>query len=306
MSNKELVENLKRQYRTRDRVSRVISEDGLFRAVAVRNTNTAIEAQKRHNLGYMPAYLLARIFSSATMMSAFLKGEERIIIEAKGDGPIKRVYGEALQVGETRGFVEFADDASEKPIVNIADALGNGVLKISKILFNKPEAVTGTVELVKGDIATDLANYFTSSEQIPTAVILDVDFDDNGLIKQSGGIMVQALPGASEEKILEVYSSLQKIDSLTKYYNDDLNAKDLLKEVLNFPHKEVNSAIVDFFCRCTKEGFMGKLLTLGSEEISQMQKEAHNELVCVYCNNKYELGTEDFDILIAEAQAKEN
>lgn len=306
MDKKELREELKKQYKTRDRVVRVISNDGLFRAVAIKNTDTAKEAQKRHQLDYVPAYLLARTLASASLMSAFLKGEERIQLEFSGNGPISFVYGEAMQLGEVRGYVRFSKNSTKKKMETIGDALGEGTLKVSRILFNKSEPVTGIVPIAVGDIATDIANYYAQSEQIATAVILDVEFDDKGVIWQSGGLIVQAMPGSTKDQVEVVYNKLRELKSLATYFDNDLTPEDCLKDILPFEYEMVKSSQVDFFCRCSKEKFMEKLLTFGKEEILELKNNENRELVCMYCNNKYQLTDEDFGKMLEESQAKEN
>jgi molecular chaperone Hsp33 len=299
-------QELKKEYQLRDRVVRVLSKDGFFRVVAIKNTNTAQTAQNNHKLDRLTSFLLARALSGATMMSSFLKGEERIILEFDGAGPVKKVYAESMKIGETRGFVELSKNADSTPINDIGEAIGAGMLKVSKVLFNKSEPITGIVPLQKGDISTDIAYYFAQSEQIPTAVILDVDFDDNGLITQSGGMMVQAMPGHSNEKLQKLYNELLKLTKLVDYFDDEMNPKDMLKDIIPFEFDVISSTQVDFFCRCSKESFMEKLITLGAEELESMLQEGNNEMVCRYCNSRYILEDDDFNKIITEAKAQKN
>lgn len=300
-------EELKKQFQLRDRTVRVLSEDGHFRAVAVKNTTTVQTAQEKHDLDYISSLLLARLMSASAMMSSFLKGEERVILEMQGNGPISKIYAESLQLGENRGFVEYADDVAERPPVdNIKDAVGLGLLTVSKIFYNKSNPVTGVTPLQGGDVSSDVAYYFSQSEQVPTAVILDVDFDDNGKIKQSGGIMVQAMPGASKEEIDSIYDTMMKVKDVTKKYDEGLNPKQLLEKVLPFEFKLMNSSQVDFFCRCSKDTFIDKLVTLNEDEIKGMKEDGHNELVCRYCNTHYHLDEDDFNKILEEIKAKKN
>jgi molecular chaperone Hsp33 len=294
------------QIKLRDRVVRVLSDDGKFRAACIKNTNSAKTAQKRHNLPYPAAFLLSRALAAASMMSSFLKGEERITLEFEGNGLISYVYAEALQVGEQRGFVNFQPGLEKFEFKNIEDILGIGILKVVRILYDQKEPVTSVIHLKKSDIATDLAYYYAQSEQIPTAVILDVDFDDDGIVKQSGGILLQAMPGATKKEIKEVYDSLTTIKSLVEYYEIGLTPDKVLKKVLPFDFKLIGSTQVDFFCRCSKENFIEKLLTLEPKEIEEMQKSGQNELVCRYCNQKYYLNNNDFSKLLEETKAKKN
>ncbi len=300
-------EELKKQFQLRDRSVRVISKDGHFRAVAVKNTTTVKTAQKNHNLDYLSSLLLARLMSAASMMSSFLKGEERIILEMQGNGPLKKVYAEALQLGENRGFVEYASDVKNRPpVTDIKDAVGLGLLTVTKIYYNKGEPVTGVVPLQGGDVSSDIAYYYSQSEQIPTAVILDVDYDDNKIITESGGLMVQAMPGSDKKEIDKLYEEMLKIKHLTKYFKEEMNPKQMMGEILPFEFKLMNSTQVDYFCRCSKDAFIDKLITLNTDEIVGMQKDGHNEIVCRYCNTHYHLDENDFAKIIEEIQAKKN
>jgi molecular chaperone Hsp33 len=99
------LEQIKTHFRKRDRVISVLSEDGFFRVAIINNTQAAITAQQKHKLASAPAELLSKQLAAASLIAVFLKGEERVILETMGDGPISKVYTEAIQVGESRGFV---------------------------------------------------------------------------------------------------------------------------------------------------------------------------------------------------------
>jgi len=301
------VEQLKKNLKLRDRVVKAISKDGFFRIVAIKNTQSAKDAQTKHNLDYMPAFLLARTMSAASMYAALMKGEERIDIELFGEGFISRVFAEAIHVGEVRGFVNFNPEAPDKKIEKFADILGDGMLNVTRILQGQNEPLTSIIPLKTGDVAGDMAHYFDQSEQIPTAVLLDVEFDEaTGLITQSGGLLLQAMPGFSKDELFKNYILLSNLKPLTQYFDDELTPKELLAEILPFEFDIIGSNIVDFFCRCSKNGFMDKLMTLGIDELKEMQIANHRELVCQYCNKKYELLDEDFDSMYTRISAKSN
>ncbi len=301
------VEQLKKNLKLRDRVVKAISKDGFFRIVAIKNTQVARDAQTKHNLDYMPAFFLARTMAAASMYAALMKGEERISIELFGEGLISRVFAEAIHVGEVRGYVNLNPDAPERVINKLSDILGEGTLNVTRILHDQMEPITSIIPLHTGDVAGDMAFYFDQSEQIPTAVLLDVEFDENtGLITQSGGLLLQAMPGYSKEDLFKNYIMLNNLKPLTKYFDDELTPKELLAEILPFEYDCIGSTIVDFFCRCSKNGFMDKMMTLGMDELKDIQKEGNRELVCLYCNKKYNLSDDDFDTMYSRISAKSN
>ena len=297
-------ESLKEKIKNRDRVIRVLSKNGHFRAVAIKNTSSAIAAQEKHNLNSISAYILAKVLSSVTMLASFLKGEERVSIEFNSDGYINHIYAEALNVGECKGFVSFSENS--KPVSILSEIIGKGILKVTRILYNEFEPITGIVPIQKGDISTDLAYYFLQSEQIGSAVVLDADFDDNGKIIESGGFIIQAMPEATDAELKEIEQKLSKIDSICNDFTQGLTLTDILKKYLPFEFDIIKSTQVDFYCRCNKESFINKLLLLPIEDIKDIKMKKQNELVCQFCNKHYYLEERDFENIISLIKSKQN
>jgi molecular chaperone Hsp33 len=292
---------LKQKFRMRDRVVHAMAAEGTVRAAVVVSTTCAQHAQQRHRLEPVGAVLLARALSAASMMASFLKGEERIIVEAKGDGFIRTVYAEALQIGEVRGFVEYASAAD-----GCSSALGTGILQVRKILYNKAEPIVGIVELRAGNITTDLAHYFWQSEQIPTGVRLDVTLDDQQRIECAAGILVQALPGARREQLRYIYDFLQNIGTLCELVKAGYTAEEIARQTLPGDAEIFSSTPMDFFCRCSKERFKEMLLSIGEQELLEMRACGQNELVCQYCGERYYLDDSDFEELLSQLRAPKN
>ncbi len=300
-------QNIKKKLLTRDRTISILSSDGLIRASITKNTDSVSQAQKRHALDYISASLLARQISAASLCASFLKGEERIIIEIQGSGPIKYIYSEALSIGEVRGFVELRKKLDTENINSFRDAVGIGLFKLCRIVYNKNIPVEGIIPIQKGDIASDLAHYFNQSEQIPSAVSLDVKLSDEGDITQSAGILIQAMPGADIDLLKEIASGIGAEGfSLCSLFAKDYSAEDVLNIVLPFDFSVTRNIQTDFFCRCSLENFKSKLIALGAQEIQDMKDKKQNELVCRYCNEKYYLSDNDFTELLSHLQVTSN
>ncbi len=302
------VAELKRAYRERDQIVRFIAENGHFRISVVKNTRAAQTAQRRHHLAPVPAVMLAKALAASSLLASFLKGEERVILEAMGNGPLKKVLAEALKVGEVRGYVAnpYATLDFSQQNVHLGDALGVGILRVSKVLYNRVEPVTGIVELRRGDISSDVAYYLWRSEQIPSVVLLDVAIDEEGNIEQSGGVLVQTMPGATEEEIQQVETKLRMFRSLTALFRQGYMPPEIAATLVPFPLRRVDSTPVDFFCRCSKDRFKAALLMLGVEELRGMLQDGHRELVCKYCGERYELSEAELHAMIAQLEARKN
>jgi molecular chaperone Hsp33 len=302
MDNEKLIEEIKKQ----DRAVTAITKDGNFRVAAIRNTHTCQNAQKRHELKSIPAIYMAKHLTAASLMAAFLKGEERIIIETESSGLIARIYSEALQVGEIRGYIESDDKKISEMPINNSDILGDGFLKVQKILYNRSEPFTGIVELVNKDIAADLAHYYNKSEQIPTEVLIDAIIDESGHIAHSGGLIIQQMPGANDSETKELFNTIKNAKPLTEYFRENETPDKIIKDIIPLEIDILKSVRLDFFCRCSKESFKQKLILLPSNEIHEMQASGHNELVCRYCNERYLLDDTDFNAIIQEIESKKN
>jgi molecular chaperone Hsp33 len=300
------IEDKKKQYLTRDRLINVIDKAGRFRAAAIKNTNAVAEAQRRHELPSVPAAMLARAMSAATLMASFLKGEERLILDISGDGAITRLFAESMQAGEIRAFANYDKIAVEREFEKISDILGEGTLTVTKILYDQAEPLTSISRLIKGDITSDIIHFFTKSEQIATTIILDVDLNEEGLIRQSGGIIIQTLPGTNMMDVRNTFEEFHKDKSYITLLDEEIPLDQTLKKKLPFEFDIVKSIPVDFMCRCSKENFLSKLQTLNLKDLQEMKDEDNRELVCMYCNKKYYLNDEDFDHLIEQAKAKVN
>ncbi len=292
---------LKQKFLHRDRSARAITTDGTFRAAAIVNTNAAREAQRRHHLDPLSTLLLSRSLAAASLLASFLKGEERIVLELMGNGLYKRIFAEALQVGEVRGYVDKNDNPE-----NTDSALGVGLLRVTRILYGKFEPVSGVVALQNGNVSADLAYYLTQSEQIPSAVRLDVDMTEDGEILHSAGIIVQAMPDASEHNIQVVHDNMLSIGSVAELAKNGYHPDEILRQFMPSECEIINNTPVDFFCRCSLDRFKSILLTLGMKEVRGMRDAGQRELVCQYCNNHYELSNADFDELLSQLQANQN
>ncbi len=302
------IAELKQRFRQRDRVVRVLSLDGAFRAVAIKNTVVAQTAQQRHGLEPVGARLLAQALASASLLASFLKGEERIVVEVHGDGPVSTVAAEALQVGEVRGYVEYEQEQSNGvPLAAHPYPLGRkGLFRIMRILYNHSEPVVSVVELQPGDIAVNLEYYFERSEQIPTVVQFDVTFDKSGFISTSAALLVQTMPGATPQEIYAVEERLRVLPPLSELLASGFMPEEILRQVLPGPFTVLNNTPVDFFCRCSRERFKELLTTLSYEEVQEMQRLGHNELVCHYCGERYRLTGQDFAEVLQRIQARTN
>lgn len=295
-------QQIKKLWAERDRVTRAMTNDGLFRASVIHNTRSVRAAHEKHALQPLGSIVLARALTGASLMASFLKGEERVVITANGDGPVSSLYAEAMSIGEVRGYITM----NAKPQADRMGPLGEGLLKVQRVLYGKYEPVMGVVQLRRGDVTSDLSHYLTQSEQIPSVFVIDVDYNADDTIRESAGLLIQAMPGARPENLFAVYDTIDYLDRLTAFIDRGYSPEDILRQVLPGEITVVSSSPVDYFCRCSQDKFKSLLLTLGLEEVRSMHAAGQNELVCQYCASKYYLSDADFAELEQRMMATRN
>lgn len=298
----------KEDFIQKDRLIKGIAKDKNLKISVVKTTDVVKTARKKHGLSLLNTVLLGRALTGTMLMASELKGEERIKMRVEGQGPVQLLVAEANRVGEIRGYVQNpkAGLNYDGGDTDISDGLGVGVMTISKTLYNEAEPRNSSIELINGNITDDLAYYMVQSEQIPSAILLDVGIDKNGEVTEAGGLMVQRLPDAPEGAIDQLQQKLLQFDSISQMLANDLYIDDIMEKAMDpIEVKELDRQPVDFFCRCTRKRFKDALAMLSYEDLKDISDEGQ-ELVCHYCNEHYNIRKDEIEELLMETKAKMN
>ncbi|CAI5959667.1 unnamed protein product [Closterium sp. NIES-64] len=99
--------------------------------------------------------------------------------------------------------------------MDVGGAVGKGVLSVIRTHPSWQSPYTGTVPLVSGEIAEDLANYLAESEQINSAMGLGVAVGKDGIVRAAGGFLVQVLPFCSDETLDKLEANVQSLGAMS-------------------------------------------------------------------------------------------
>ena len=159
---------------------------------------------------------------------------------------------------------------------------------------------SGTIEIVSGEIGEDIAQYLLESEQTPSLVALGVLVDIDYKVIASGGVIVQAFPGAPENVLDMIEEKFILGKGISILSNNGLDAEGLLKEFLQgIDYKVLEEHEVKFECKCSKERFKNGLYSLGKEELQKMiDKHEKCETRCHFCNEEYVFSEEELKEII--------
>jgi len=297
--------NKKEEYLFRDRSLRMITEEGDFKAVVVKATELVENARKKHELNPLASKILGELLVGALLMASTLKNEERISIRFEVDGDMKYAVAEANAAGEVRGYLGNPDltPASDDPVEMGRAAIGLGQLHVTKNLYANSRPVTSTTEVVHSSIVKDLTRYYAASEQTPTAIQINIRFNDDFSIKHAMGLFIQTLPDVNEQAILDVEMQMIDHPNLGEFLNNKEYLDDILKQIFKGRHlKEISRTPVDFFCRCSKKRFLETMRLLHLDDLTDLATEPQ-ELVCHYCNTTYTIDQAEVEAVLKEKQA---
>ena len=207
-----------------DRLVRPITTDGMVQAVSVSTRDLTERARNIHTTLPVATAALGRALAAASMMGNALKVEDAsLTLQIKGGGPLGTVLTVSDAQGNVRGYVQQPHvDLPLRPDgkLDVGSAVGSdGTLTVIKDLGMK-EPYIGSVQLLGGEIAEDLAAYFVESEQIPAACALGVLVDRDQSVKAAGGYIIQLLPGAGEDVIGKVEGGVMAAGAVTALLED--------------------------------------------------------------------------------------
>ena len=288
-----------------DQLVRAISKDGYVKAVAVSTRDLTERARQIHKTTPVATAALGRTLAAASMMGNALKGEgASLTLQIKGDGPLGKILTVSDSEGNVRGLVDnpFVDiplRADGK--LDVGSAVGMmGTLTVIRDL-NMKEPYVGSVDLLGGEIAEDLAAYFVESEQIPTACGLGVLVDRDQSVLTSGGYLIQLLPGASEDIITMVEGGIMAAGPVTALLQEDSDPESLLRRVMSdFDLEILETSPIEYRCYCSRERMEKALISMGVEEMEALiEEQGQAELACHFCDNVQHFSREELEALLA-------
>lgn len=295
-----------------DRIIRTITSDGSLMAAAVDSSNIVYTAQKLHGLSKTACAALGRLLTGASLMGAMLKSDRAsLTLKVNGGGPLGSVVAISDAHGNVRGYAENPQvELPRKPNgkLDVGGAVGTrGRLAVMRD-FGTGDPYVGQIELVSGEIAEDLTQYYAQSEQTPTVCALGVLVDkEGGEALLSGGLLIQVLPGAGASAVQRLEENVSKLESVTTMLAKGLSLEQMCALALaGFEMELLDETKVRYACNCSKERFAAALLTLGEKELLTLplNEEGKAEAVCQYCGRKYYFTREELTELSKRAGSR--
>lgn len=286
------------------KIVRYITDDGSAFVIAADTTDVVARAEQIHKTSAVNTAALGRLMTAASMMGDMLKGkDDSITLRLNGGGPAGSVIAVSDSDGNVRGYVQ--NPVVEIPLneagkLDVKGTVGtNGYLFVMKdIGLNEP--YVGQTQIVSGEIAEDITNYYATSEQTPTVCALGVLVNPDLTVAAAGGFMIQLLPGCPEEVIDKIEYAMQDIEPVTTMLSNGMSPDDIAKRALkNISIDKLDESKIEYRCNCSKERVEAALISTGRESLEEMA--ASDEYTCVechFCDRVYKFTPDDIKKLL--------
>ncbi len=291
---------------TRDVVRRFIVENQPVRGHWVR-LDTAWQELCAH-ADYPPAVreLLGQAVAASVLFAATLKFRGTLTLQLEGNGAISLLVAQCTHDFRLRAVARY-DEETVDSISEGKDAFRQLVGKSGRVAVTieadeRNMRYQGIVPLSGDSLSDSLEEYFASSEQLPTRLLLAAD------TARGAGMLVQKVPGAAhadEAELEETWKDAQSgIERLSAAELLESPVEKLLaKGFADHDMRLFRGAPVQFECRCNTGRVSGLLRALGADEVRDILREQGAVTVtCEFCHRPYRFDAVDVEALFAASR----
>lgn len=289
-------------------IIRAIDKSKSVRIFISQNTQMVQEIRDIHDSQATASAAMGRLATIASIMGyASLDDNQSLTIVFDGNGPAGKLRAVADENGDVKVTVTNSkvDVPSRYPgKLDVGAYVGrNGTLAVIKDLGLK-EPYTGISNIITGEIAEDLANYYFYSEQTPSIISLGVLVDTDLSIKASGGIFVQVLPGISDEELDQLQNIANNLKPVSELISKGKSPEDILEEYFS----ELSPVILDiheikYKCDCSRQRIRNGLISIGNKDLLEIiDEDKKAEVICDFCGKVYHFDKEELKEMLKESR----
>jgi len=272
-----------------DKWVKCISSTGTIRAVAVNATEITNYLSQRHKTGLAGTKSLSEGIIASLLLSSYCKDQEKVNLNIQGSGWCHQAIFDANANAEVRGYV-IERNYDDIQLAKDIGPWGIGLLSVLRTKTEENKPYIGTVPLLTGHLPKDLTYYWLQSEQVHSAVGIDVQLDfEKNTVTFAQGFLIQALPGASDEDLKTIESHMRKFN----FYDPDSAQRKTPKHLLSFLLENQTFSVLEekplcVKCTCSLDRVKRSISLVGSDEIVSMINDGENvEVNCDFCSEKY-------------------
>jgi molecular chaperone Hsp33 len=292
-----------------DRVTKFLAHEGRVSLICANTTDLVEEIRKIHDLTPTTTAAMGRFATISGMMglTEIKEQGQSITIQMNGQGPMGTLISVVKRVDNVSKVKVCTDNPQvELPLkedgkLDVGGAVGNnGFLNI----INKNEVTdkdyTGLVPIVSGEIAEDFTEYFAKSQQKPTVIALGVLVNKDG-VKSAGGYMIQLMPDATEEDIVQIENALNNAPSISQMISENKSLEEIAMTISGDENIMIlaQELKMEYECDCNKEKFERGLISIGKKELQKIiDEDGKADTICHFCNKEYHFTKEELEDIL--------
>ena len=263
------------------------------RGEIVQLTQTLDDIFKKHDYPLAIRTLLGELLTASVLLTATLKLEGRLSLQARGNGALKMMMAECNHHHEIRGIAQLDEHATFANDASLKNCLGEGILVIT-LEPEHGQRYQGVVPLEGETISRCLESYFSQSEQLPTRLWLASD------ATHAAGLLLQALPQSQDDededrwpRVVQLTQTLKSAE-LLELSTDEVLYRLYHEESVTLPDAEK----ISFACTCSRENTANALVSIGQAECDDIVAEQGDiRLNCQFCHTEYVFTARDINLL---------
>jgi molecular chaperone Hsp33 len=261
----------------------------------------------------LAAVALGRAVTAGLTLATLTKDEEQVTLQIIGNGPLGGITVDARSSGRVRAYLKnpgavLPPAASGLLRVSLAQSVGNqGVVSVIRDL-GLAQNYAGQTVLQTGEIDSDVEHYLSTSEQIDSVLRCDTLVDGDGEVVASAGLLVQTLPQAQGEALVEFIRQTVDEQRLSQVLGEmgAIAAETLARRLLapmSDSLRTLDCRPVTFACSCSRARAASTLEMLHEEDLQAMiLQDNQAQVTCSFCGEQYTFCESELEMIRRKRQ----
>jgi molecular chaperone Hsp33 len=277
-----------------DSVVRAITDDGAFRVITARTTETVRGAIAAQSARGQTARHFGELITGAILVREAMAPNLRVQGILKSGTGKGSLVADAHPDGTSRGLVNFGAGRGEISIgkgalLQMMRSMPGGTLHQGVVEVPSPDPGGPRAPRASG-ISGGLMAYMQDSEQVVSTIEVATVLDADTVIA-AGGYIVQLLPEAQRGPLMVMTERLTDFADLEEILKSGASPDTLLAELLyGMPYTRLEESSLSFACRCSQMRVVETLSTLPRSDIEDLVSSGDVlEIRCDYCGKDYQV-----------------